>query len=268
MRNETRQLFNQYLERIASLNGIDSSAQKFAAAPAVEQKLENRLQDSSAFLQRINFVPVDNQQGEKIGIEISGTIARTVDTSSSGERQPADPPDLDDIGYICTQTNYDTALRYAKLDAWRHHPDFQARLRDAILKRQALDRLLIGFNGISRAATSADHAKLSDVNKGWLQKLREHDSGSQVLDQSGDTPGVVSYGEAGDYANLDALVYDATQTYIDPQYRDSVELVTIVGRSIMHDKLFPLVNQDNAPTETQAADILLGSKRLGGLQAM
>ena len=36
----------------------------------------------------------------------------------------------------------------------------------------------------------------------------------------------------------------------------------------MHDKLFPLVADNDAPTERLAADIVISQKRLGGLQAV
>lgn len=43
---------------------------------------------------------------------------------------------MDAQGYPCTQTNFDTLIRYSKLDAWAKFPDFQTRIRDLILKRQ------------------------------------------------------------------------------------------------------------------------------------
>lgn len=271
MRTETRALFNAYLGQLAKLNGIADASQKFAATPAVEQKLEQRIQDTSAFLSRINLIGVDNQSGEKVGIEVGTTIASTTNTAGGGEREPQDPSNLDAHGYMCTQTNFDTALRYAKLDAWRHFPDFQAKIRDAILKRQALDRLMIGFNGTSRAATSDRNANplLQDVNVGWLQKWRQH-AADQVMNEVVEESGVVGYGPgaAATYKTLDALVYDASQSLIEPWYRDSTELVAIVGRDMLHDKYFPLINQDHKPTEVQAMDLILGAKRLGGLPAM
>ncbi|SUD65897.1 phage major capsid protein, P2 family [Pandoraea pnomenusa] len=99
------------------------------------------------------------------------------------ERETIDPTDLDPNGYVCTQTNFDSHLKYSKLDAWAKFPDFQTRVRDALLKRQALDRICIGFNGVSRAATSDRVANplLQDVNKGWLQKYREQ-APARVMD--------------------------------------------------------------------------------------
>src|SRR3546814_14443837 len=72
-------------------------------------------------------------------------------------------------GYHCRQTNYDHAIKYAKLDAWRHKPEFQTLLRDVILKQQGRDRIMVGFNGRSAAATTdlAHNQLLQAVNDGW-----------------------------------------------------------------------------------------------------
>jgi P2 family phage major capsid protein len=55
---------------------------------------------------------------------------------------------------------------------------------------------------------------------------------------------------------------------LDPWFREDSNLVAIVGRELMHDKYFPLVNKDQAATETLASDIIISQKRLGGLQAV
>ncbi|MFW8253889.1 P2 family phage major capsid protein, partial [Klebsiella pneumoniae] len=77
--------------------------------------------------------------------------------------------------YKREQTNFDTVLTAAKLDLWAKFQDFQVRIRNAIVKRQALDRIMIGFNGVKRPKTSnrSENPRLQDVNKVWLQKIRE-----------------------------------------------------------------------------------------------
>ena len=78
----------------------------------------------------------------------------------------------------------------------------------------------------------------------------------------------LSWGHAdADYKTLDGLVYDAVQL-LDPVHQDDPNLVAIVGRDLMHDKLFPLVDGQDAPTEQLAADIVISQKRLGGLPAV
>lgn len=268
MRNETRKLYNALLQQIASINGVEDAAVKFSVAPSVQQRLETRMQESSDFLKRINILGVTEQKGQKLGLGIGSPIASTTNTASQ-DRQPIDPTTLDETGYECTQTNSDTYIPYAKLDAWAKFPDFQTRVRDAIVRRQALDRIMIGFNGVSRAATSDRGANplLQDVNKGWLQHYREQ-APERVL-KDGATAGVIKVGGTGaDYANLDALVMDAVSSLIDPWYRQDTQLVAILGANLLHDKYFPLVNVNQPPSEQLAADLVISQKRVGGRTAV
>jgi P2 family phage major capsid protein len=269
MRNTTRRLYNAFLAQVAQLNQVDSATHVFNVDPAVQQRLEQRTQESSEFLNRIQMVGVEELVGDKVGIGVSGTIAGRTDTSGAGRREPRDVGQLDDTRYECKQTDFDTGLKYALLDAWSHRAEFQTILRDAIVKRQALDRLMIGFHGVSAAATTNRVANplLQDVNIGWLQKYRT-DAPDRVLN-TGKTPDKVIIGPSAgaDYKNLDALVYDAVSNLVDPWHRRDPGLVVIVGRALLHEKYFPLVNQDQPSTEKLATDVILSQRRLGGLQA-
>lgn len=268
MRNETRKIYKEYAQQIARLNGVDSAHEAFAATPSVQQTLETRIQESSDFLKKINMVGVREIKGEKIGLSVTSTIAKRTAVANL-PRKPTDPTGLDTEGYECKFTEFDTAVGYAKLDQWAKFPDFQARMRDAIVRRQALDRIMIGFNGTSAAlgTVPGSNPLLQDVNKGWLQQYRDNAS-DRVMAEVGASSGVVNVGPSGDYENLDALVFDAVNELIDPWYRDDTSLVAICGRSLLHDKYFPLVNADNAPTEKLALDMIISQKRLGGIQAL
>lgn len=265
MQNSTRTLFNAYMAQLATLNGVpvDSLSKKFTVDPTVEQKLESKIQESSDFLGKINMYPVRDQEGEKVGLGVSGTIASTTNTLTT-DRATADMAALDAMRYRCEQTNFDTHLRYQQIDAWAKFPDFQTRLRDAILRRSALDRICIGFNGTSRAATSnrATNPLLQDVNKGWLQAYREK-AAARVL------PGK-EVGATKEYKNLDALIFDMVNSLIDPWHRQSPDLVVICGRELVTDKYFPVINATANQTNTErvAADVILSSQRMGGLPAV
>ncbi|WP_083764664.1 P2 family phage major capsid protein [Sodalis glossinidius] len=114
--------------------------------------------------------------------------------------------------YRCEQTNFDTFLSYTQIDAWSGHPQFHQMISDQIARQEANDRLMVGFNGTSRAAKSdrAKHPLLQDTKKGWLQHLRE-DAPQRImkgitLTQRDEDGKIVAKGK---YAHLDALVYDA-----------------------------------------------------------
>ncbi|CAI1627205.1 MAG: phage major capsid protein, P2 family [Serratia liquefaciens] len=275
MRKVTREQYKKYVNQIANINGIDALdvAAKFTVEPSVSQTLEEKIQDSSGFLKKINIVPVDEQSGDKIGLGIDRPVASTTNTDEK-DREPIDPTSLDEQGYMCTQTNFDTALKYSKLDSWAKFKDFQVKIRNQIVKRQALDRIMIGWNGVKRAKTSdfTVNKLLQDVNIGWLEKIRKGAPDqvmSKILDEAG---AVVSekirIGKAGDYHNLDALVMDAVNELIAAWFQDDTELVAIVGRSLLADKYFPIVNKEQENSEMLAADVIISQKRIGGLQAV
>ncbi|EEQ7773003.1 P2 family phage major capsid protein, partial [Escherichia coli] len=114
--------------------------------------MENAIKESAGLLQEINFIGVDDQEGEKVLIDTSGTIASTNATSDGVKRRnPASVADLAARRYRCEQVNYDTFISYAQIDAWSSQKNFQQLLSAQITRQIALDRIMIGFNGESHA---------------------------------------------------------------------------------------------------------------------
>jgi P2 family phage major capsid protein len=277
MRNATRLLYNAYLAQVAALSSVPSATEKFSVAPAVEQKLIERIMASSDFLSRIGSEIVEQQEGAKVGIGVTRPIASRTNTAAGTRRTPSDPTDtFDDGTYRCEQTNSDTAIRYAKLDAWAHRPEFQTLIRDAIIKQKARDRIMIGFNGTSAAAQTdrAANPLLQDVNKGWLYKIRTF-AASRVLSDGGLTSAgnAIYVGDSADktkrdYVNLDALVFDAIEL-LDEWNRDDTDMVVVTGRDLVQDKYFNIVNAaGDKATEMLARDVIMSSKKVGGLPAI
>ncbi|WP_434629411.1 phage major capsid protein, P2 family [Chromobacterium sp. CV08] len=274
MKTNTRDVFTQLIEQIAKLNGVSAAAveKSFSVQPSIQQKLETRIQESSEFMSRINIEGVDDLEGEKLGLGVFGTVAGRTKVTPTNPRRPRNLTDINSHKYRCEFTEFDTAIPYVQLDAWAKFPDFQTKLRDVVVKQQALDRMMIGFNGVS-VAEQTDRVKyplLQDVNKGWLQQYREH-APERVMAEVKKGSGKVMIGakeKGGDYANLDALVMDAVAGLIDPAMASNPDLVVVVGRDLMHDKYFPIVNQDSKPSEQMAADVVISQKRVGGLSAV
>ncbi|MDR6144940.1 P2 family phage major capsid protein [Sphingomonas sp. SORGH_AS870] len=286
MLNGTRTKYDQYTQQIGKLNGVTDPSRTFTVAPAVAQTLRAKLQASSDFLSRINIIPVVAQEGDKVGVGVKGTIASRTDTRTK-DRAPRYPGDLTESTYRCEKTDFDTLIRYETLDAWAHQPNFQPLIRDAIVNAKAMDIITIGFNGVSVALTTDPVANplLQDVNKGWLQHIREdsperHMAGAALKKEVRDattgrvtTPGAIyvgpgTVGTEVDYVNLDALVFDGIEL-LHENYREDTDLVVIVGRELVHDKYFKIVNAaGDRATEQLARDVLLSDKKIGGLQAV
>ncbi|MFQ2222461.1 phage major capsid protein, P2 family [Aeromonas enteropelogenes] len=269
MRNETRELFNEYTGQLAKLNAITSAMVQFNVQPSVQQVLETKMQESVKFLEMIQVIPVQEMKGEKVGIGIGSTIAGRTDTSTEA-REPNDPSALYPTGYECAKTNYDTSLGYNKLDIWAKFPDFQIRIRDAILTRQGLDRIMIGWHGTSVAPKTNRVANpmLQDVNIGWLQHIRV-DAPAKVMDEGVEGSGKIYVDDTkGDYKNLDAVVFDAVNELIAPWYQEDTDLVVVLGRKLLADKYFPIINDTSDNQNKLAGQVLVSQKQIGGLKAV
>lgn len=265
MLNTTRTAFNAYVGRIAELNGVPSATTSFSVSPSVEQTLETRIQERSDFLQRINVVSRPQQTGEVIGLGATGPVAGRTDTTAA-DREPRSVHGKTKRTYACVQTNFDTYMKYAELDAWAKFPDFQARLRNIILDQIARDRLMIGWNGTSAAATTnpATNPLLQDVNVGWLEQIRQ---GAEERVLSGIKIGT----EAGaDYRNLDAAVLDAGNELLAEWYKDDTDVVAICGRSLVDDKYLAMMNSADAdkPTEKVALKTIFMNRTVGNRPAI
>lgn len=264
MRNDTRKLFKSYCNTVAQLNDVESASEKFSVTPVQEQRIEEKIQESSGFLKKINMVPVDNQEGEKVGVGVGSTIASTTDTSADNERKTTDVHTTSGNNYRCEKTDFDTHLRYSTLDAWRHKPEFKQAVSNAVNKQIARDRIMIGWNGERRVENSDRVANplLQDVNKGWLTNQVEAKAASIMAGKKvGDATGA-------DYKNIDAMVMDVTNELLAEWYQDDPDLVVICGRGLLADKYLSLVNNYNQPTERSALDIIMSNKQIGELPAI
>jgi P2 family phage major capsid protein len=274
MRNETRDLYQAYLEGVAEKNnvstrGLNFSSFKFSVAPSIHQELESIMHEDAGFLSRINLHTVPEQEGEKLGMDITTTIASTTDTLVK-DRDTQDPTDMNLVDrYRCEQTNFDTHIRYPKLNMWAKFDDFESRISTHIVQQMARDRLMIGWNGESRVANSDRTANplLQDVNVGWLKHL-ETKAPERILTEGDKAPGEIRIGEGGDYLNIDALAMDMINNLIEEWYQEDTGLVCVIGREIFNDKFFDLVNSYGQPTERNAMDIILANKKVGGMPAV
>lgn len=253
----TRNKFAQYIAGVAADNHEEvefvAKGGQFTVEPTIQQKLENAVLENSDFLKRINIVMVEEMKGSTLRLGVLSPVASRTDTNIKA-RETADIHSLQENIYSCEQTNFDTHLNYAVLDSWAKFPDFAARVGKLKAERIALDRIMIGWNGI-KVATTTDRNQnplLQDVNKGWLVQIEEK-AQARVLKEVEKGSGKIEVGAGKTYKNLDALVF--------------TKLVAIMGSDLLADKYFPLINQEK-PTEILAGDTVISQKRVGGLQAV
>ncbi|MBM1194739.1 phage major capsid protein, P2 family [Pseudomonas weihenstephanensis] len=253
-------------DAIAESYGVKRASKMFAVEASVAQELNDAITAKADFLERINIIPVSEIKGEKVFIGVNGPVTGRTNTKTA-DRQAKDASALENTTYELVDTQSDVGLPYAKIDAWAKFPDFQDRYSAAVQKRIAQDRIVIGFHGKTAAPqTDLDaNPKLQDVNKGWLQQLRE-DAPQQVL-KEGKNAGMITLGAGGDYANLDALVHD-TKQMVDEILREDGDLVAIIGSDLLAaDKAKLYTKQGDTPTEKERIENAQVIATYGGLPA-
>ncbi|EJN25104.1 phage major capsid protein, P2 family [Pseudomonas sp. GM80] len=258
------QMYAELQLAIAESYGVDLATKQFSVEPTIAQELNEAITAKSDFLQRINVIPVTEIKGQKVFLGVSGPVTGRTNTKTK-DREAKDASALDQSTYELSSTESDVGLPYAKIDAWAKFPDFHQKYSAAVQKQIALDRIMVGFHG-THAAEQSDielYPMLQDVNKGWLQQLREQ-APQQVL-KEGKVAGKVTLGPNGDYANLDALVHD-TKQMVDERLRDGGDLVAIIGSDLLAaDKAKLYAKQGDVPTEKERIEDAQVIATYGGL---
>lgn len=249
---------------IAATYAVADVSKQFNVDPTHAQTLNEKITLTSAFLQRINVLPVTEIKGEKVMLGVNGTVTGRTDTSKT-DREARNVLGLDGEGYELFDTNSDVALKYATIDAWAKFPDFARRYATAVQKQIGLDRIMIGWNGTSVAKTTDRSANplLQDVNMGWMQIAREQ-APQQILVE-GAKDGKIQIGALGDYKNLDGLVFDVS-LMIDEEFRDGGDLIAIIGRDLLaYDKGKLYAAQGDKPSEKERIELAQIVATYGGL---
>lgn len=89
---------------------------------------------------------------------------------------------------------------------------------------------------------------------------------SDVTITARDMDNAVTY--KGKYNNPDALVQDARSSLLDEWYKDSSDLVVMMGRDLFNTLRLPLINAMSAAapnTELMAGQLITSSRLIGGL---
>lgn len=183
MQEQTRILFNDFLDRQAELNSISDPETKFNVDPSVQQKLIDKRQESSEFLSRINIIPVTEMKGELLGLGIGGPLISTTDTSGAGTRKTVSPTNMDKIGYECRQNNSDTHIRYALPDMDEVHKRFYPAVAPATLN--PLDSFGVSersYAGYARANFQFDLFGSDAVGDVGVRLVRTEQSSSGFVD--------------------------------------------------------------------------------------
>ncbi|MGL4225946.1 MAG: phage major capsid protein, P2 family [Vibrio sp.] len=269
MQKQTKQKLSAYVQAVAKQNGIDDATEMFTVTPTGTQRIIAAIRESNWFLEKINIIAVKNQIGSAIGLGVSGMIASRTDTSGDGERKPKDYHGMTAMPYTCVQTNFDTAIRYAKLDAWAHLNNFNTIVSSHTREQIDANKITVGWYG-KTASANTDASKNpngEDVNKGWFQALRDHNE-DRLVTEGVEGSGVIKIGEGGDFANLDLAVLNL-KNLLHPACENDSDLIAIVGSDLLaYEKAKFYAAHGNTPSEKSKVEERQVIGTYGGLPAV
>lgn len=262
-------LFTQMAVAMAATYGVDSVLEQFSVTPTHAQTLSDKIVESSEFLQSINVFPVDEMKGEKILGSVSGLIPTRTDTDNT-DRVTSDVLSLGSKMYELQEVDYNAHMKYSTMDAWAKFPNLQEKYGEYMRQQIALARIRVGWIGTSVALPASNPALLgADMNIGWLQLLRNFNSGAQWFDgtvpDSTQTLNEIHIGAGGDFENLDAAVH-ACKTMVNKLHRNGRDLVAYVGQDLRDDdKARMLAAIGHKPTEKQSSEAVAVVETYAGL---
>ncbi|HEI9850086.1 phage major capsid protein, P2 family [Serratia ureilytica] len=251
-------LINQYLGGLAKSYSVADPSRYFSLTDPKETKLRDALLHSSAFLQMITVMDVDQLQGQVVAVGNPGLF-----TGRKKEGRFTKKVGVDGNNYKLVETDSCAQLTYALLSVWANagsEEEFFQRVTNFSNESFALDMIRIGFNGTSVAEdtnpTTSPNGE--DVNVGWHKIVLDR-SPSQIVTDA------VTLGEHGDYKSLDAMASDLINTKIAEQFRQDPSLIVLCGSDLVAAEEFRLYQAADKPTEKNAAQLL--SKSIAGRPA-
>ncbi|MGY3687556.1 phage major capsid protein, P2 family [Vibrio coralliilyticus] len=269
MQKQTQIKLNAYVKKVAEQNEVDDATQKFNVTPNGTQKIIGQMRESNWFLKKINIIPVKNQKGESIGLGVTGMIASRTDTSGEGRRVPKDYSGMGAMPYMCEQTNFDTAIRYDKLDAWAHDKRFNSIISAHTREQIDANKITIGWYGerVEKNTNASSNPNGEDVNKGWFQAMRDYNA-ERYITEIDPNSGEIRIGEGGDFINLDLAVLNTKNLLHDACENDS-NLIAIIGSDLLaYDKAKFYEAHGNTPSEKSKIQEVQVIGTYGGLPAV
>ncbi|HAS6882997.1 phage major capsid protein, P2 family [Vibrio parahaemolyticus] len=197
----------------------------------------------------INIVMVEDRQGE--AFLWAGGEPCTSRTNMDVKDRETTSLLSNPSKYATAETQCDIHIPYGTISKWAVASKSKQYSKDAqknfgmkyttfVQKRVCSDVLNIGFNGVSVDAETTPSAKLTNVNKGWTQVVKDQKP-SQIMSNP------LTIGVNGDYANLDAAVADLLDQKIDIALRD--DLVCIISDNLIADERWRFYNSVEFHTE-------------------
>lgn len=223
---EATQLSTQYYETQSDLHGVSveaiESGAHFTLEPDKEVEWVTAVQNSNAFLAKIDVDTCESQVVDNIGAEDMDLASGRTDTENE-DRQTTNLAGLSNIRYTAETTQHDTHISFREYNNWarRNRKLFQRYISEKRAASKGNDMMKIAWHG-ERVAKKTDKKANplgQDVNIGFLHRIKKHFP-ENYIDGAAES---ITIGKGGTYESLDAALI-AMRAMIPEHLRDGLEL--------------------------------------------
>ena len=271
MKDKTKLQYKALVAAMAMTYGVDSTSEEmFNVSEPLETTLNQKIQESIEFLSMINVLPHSDLKGQALELGIDGLLARRTNVDND-DRTGTELGAPNGSTWEMSEMEYDVFIKYKTMDTWASLGNLRQLYMNTVYRGIGLDRMTIGWHGISAAAESDPVANPlgQDLNKGWPQILRDQ-APDQVMAEGNHTgSGKIFVGPNEnnlDYQNLDAFVADLYDQ-IPVEQRTGNEVVIVGSALVAADRNKVLNAHAQTPSE-KSVGITTLEKSYGGLTAI
>ncbi|HEC9485862.1 TPA: P2 family phage major capsid protein [Salmonella enterica subsp. enterica serovar Orientalis] len=186
---------------------------------------------SSWMMEQISLIPVMADRGQSFNVGSNDLSSGRKEGGRFIKRLP-----FRGTEYTLADTETCSSVSYQDLTALLNFAGNELFIRtiQGIFRQSILlDILRTGFNG-THAAVNTDPESYpmgQDINTGWHEIARQYNNGSQII-----TDGF-TFGDGGDFSNLDELAQHVINEKIPQPLRERPDLVVLVGYELAaHDR--------------------------------
>jgi len=273
---QAQQKFEEVRTGLRQLYGVIDLSEEFNVSPAIQQRMEVDITESSSFLKAISTRGVSELGGQKIGLNFSGFIGKRTHTKAGHDRKAFDPHNMDQSDYFCNESEYDSQIDWLTADTWAKYKSFYKKWKVGITKQIALNRIQVGFWGQFTAIETANAGYSDDPNKysmgqdfheGFLQYIINWGGVDKVWGLKADgSIDPIRVGKGGDYENMEALIFDLKHSVLPRQYRKSPTNKVMVGDELYRAEVLRLYNSNgDQASEKKPLDLYIQQHTLGKL---
>lgn len=256
-----------YCKALAGQYGVDSTKESFEVTTPKETKLKQAIMVGNDVLNRINMFDVEQTQGQAVTIGSDQLSTGRVETG----RFEGSDPDIDGYEYQLYPTDTVIQIAWARMAAWLNADGskFMKLLNEYVNLQIGADIVRVGFNGkfYAKKTDPNKYPNGEDINEGW-QAYVERVEPSQIVKDDGeggeiyfDVDGTVDAGGKPlyTYKTIDAMASDLKNNVLHEKFRNSPDLIVLVGSDLVSAQSYKLYSEADRPTEHIAAQQLTHS---------